>query len=661
MYRLAVTLFMISAFYRASAVAEISDPSNIISSYNKFYLEEVQPQVLNTQGENEYEKAQNLLKKGGVSPKIRSALLRYIALNATDTKIIGDACRETDIQADDFVLQTWCVSSSEIPNTQKRKEVGIILDNSIAKLRGTNVPSLVGGMLLDIIWADNDIVGYRTIYKKVMDVTPRSAKRSILLLKEQLASAYTSPGQSTKLIQEGINILDDIEAEYRRVHEDEEAELIAYNKGIFKLLGLDDYAGALREFQKITPKGQYFVDSKIFSALSLSQLRKNEEASKILRDIDLRSYTDQKRLPFLNCYMSVVKHEINQQEDLGSCVKLPIDTQWEVVLHLTKFLSRRHLGTELELGLWRQFWHFYTDQIVPQKQTEAEGQINAMEFETAKLENQVKDLELKNFQKLKIVFTVTLAAFLMGILFFFRLSRQKAKVEKLQTYIHKSVLNRFLPPTLVDEIINGKSSIESDPREVCITVLFADMVNFTALSGQLGAGISSEILNRFMRQMTEVIFHHGGTIDKFMGDAVMVLFGAPVHAAPVEQTKTSIACAREMLRAMDLMNEGLKQDFQVTVDIRIGINQGPAIVGTFGSEKRSDYTAIGPTVNLASRIEGKAHPHEIMISPEVAKYLHPEEIEQRGLYKLKGVQDEIMLFAVKSADHRMYRTTREAS
>lgn len=284
-----------------------------------------------------------------------------------------------------------------------------------------------------------------------------------------------------------------------------------------------------------------------------------------------------------------------------------------------------------------------------------------MEFETAKLENQVKDLELKNFQKLKIVFTVTLAAFLMGILFFFRLSRQKAKVEKLQTYIHKSVLNRFLPPTLVDEIINGKSSIESDPREVCITVLFADMVNFTALSGQLGAGISSEILNRFMRQMTEVIFHHGGTIDKFMGDAVMVLFGAPVHAAPVEQTKTSIACAREMLRAMDLMNEGLKQDFQVTVDIRIGINQGPAIVGTFGSEKRSDYTAIGPTVNLASRIEGKAHPHEIMISPEVAKYLHPEEIEQRGLYKLKGVQDEIMLFAVKSADHRMYRTTREAS
>ncbi|MDQ3234639.1 MAG: adenylate/guanylate cyclase domain-containing protein [Pseudobdellovibrionaceae bacterium] len=174
------------------------------------------------------------------------------------------------------------------------------------------------------------------------------------------------------------------------------------------------------------------------------------------------------------------------------------------------------------------------------------------------------------------------------------------------------------------------------------------MVGFTALSGQLGASAIADILNRFMQKMTEVIYRHQGTVDKFMGDAVMVLFGAPLPMPEKKQVETAILCAQDMILAMGELNLEFHRNFGVTVDIRIGINQGPAIVGTFGGEKRSDYTAIGPTVNLASRIESTASPHGIMFSAQVAKHLPEEAFESRGLFKLKGIANEIPLFALST-------------
>lgn len=150
-----------------------------------------------------------------------------------------------------------------------------------------------------------------------------------------------------------------------------------------------------------------------------------------------------------------------------------------------------------------------------------------------------------------------------------------------------------------------------------------------------------------MEDVSEVIHEHGGTIDKFIGDAVMVIFGAPVPLTEQIQVEKAVGCAEAMLRAIESLNPSFKTDYGIEVHIRIGINQGPAIVGTFGSERRSDYTAIGPTVNLASRIEGAARPNEILVSSRAARYLPEDALESRGLFELKGIPEPVTLFAVK--------------
>ena len=100
---------------------------------------------------------------------------------------------------------------------------------------------------------------------------------------------------------------------------------------------------------------------------------------------------------------------------------------------------------------------------------------------------------------------------------------------------------------------------------------------------------------------------------------------------------------------MESLNPQFKRDYGIEVHIRIGIHQGQAIVGTFGSERRSDYTAIGPAVNLASRIEGAARPNEILLSAHAAQFLPAGSVESRGDFQLKGIETPVPLLAVRRA------------
>ena len=114
--------------------------------------------------------------------------------------------------------------------------------------------------------------------------------------------------------------------------------------------------------------------------------------------------------------------------------------------------------------------------------------------------------------------------------------------------------------------------------------------------------------------MNEVIFEHGGTVDKFIGDAIMVLFGAPVEESPEKQAHRAARCALAMQDKMKAFNLSWSQEEIPALKMRIGLHQGRAIVGNFGSDQRSDYTAIGPAVNLASRVETAAEPGQIYLS-----------------------------------------------
>ena len=151
---------------------------------------------------------------------------------------------------------------------------------------------------------------------------------------------------------------------------------------------------------------------------------------------------------------------------------------------------------------------------------------------------------------------------------------------------------------------------DSETRRV--TILLSDLRGFTAIAEKLTATDMVAALNRYLSRMTEIILHHGGSIDKFMGDAIMVLFGAP-QALP-NDIEAALACAIEMQLAMDAINAENKLLGMVALYMGIGINTGDVVVGHLGSPLHSEYTVIGDPVNLASRIEAHSLRGQILLS-----------------------------------------------
>ncbi|HYX39554.1 MAG TPA: adenylate/guanylate cyclase domain-containing protein [Oligoflexus sp.] len=647
MRKLLAILILLS--FHQTLNATVADSIEASDKYNKAFEQNFRSSLSEMSGDSP-ERMRKYLARPDLTEEQKYLLKRELSLGLTDsTRELEQSCREVTIREDDYLWAAHCLEFGSLPLTEKRSKLEALFQTAILNHNGTATASRIGARLLDLLWAQNDIAAARLVYKTSLDILPKNALETLAFLKWSLANVYTVPGNSRKTIAEGLDLYIELERIYRSDTDSKDtADLLLYNIGDTKFTSFSDYRGALQEFQKLAPGFQYWIDSRIFSALSLIQLGKPMDARTILDNIDFKDYPMANRIPFLKCYRDIAVQALGDGGDLRSCVNLPADSQLDVIMHITSELSRKNLTTQTEILLWRQFWKFYTSKIIPQLQSHSDQQVDAMELQRAKVESQFKDLELKYFSLLKILFGVSIGGLIFILFFFIRLKKESDKSKKLQTYIHKSVLARFLPPVIVEEIIQGKSRIESKPREEFITVLFSDMVGFTALSGQLGAPSIADILNRFMQKMTEVIYRHHGTVDKFMGDAVMVLFGAPLPMPEKKQVETAILCAQDMILAMGELNLEFHRNFGVTVDIRIGINQGPAIVGTFGGAKRSDYTAIGPTVNLASRIESTANPHGIMFSAQVAKHLPEEAFESRGLFKLKGIANEIPLFALST-------------
>lgn len=230
------------------------------------------------------------------------------------------------------------------------------------------------------------------------------------------------------------------------------------------------------------------------------------------------------------------------------------------------------------------------------------------------------------------------------------LKENERRVAELNTYLTESVLKRFLPPSLVQKAARGELSLDLRPEPKLVTVLFSDIVGFTQLSNTLRSRRIAELLNEYLAEMTHAIFQNGGTVDKFMGDAILAIFGAPEELPPNEQVRRAVASAHAMYDALEKLNErwrsqGITQD----VKFRCGIHQGTAVVGMFGSAERSDYTAIGPSVNIAARIQEAADPDTILVSAAVADYLELGEdpITKFRPLQLKGIDETVLTFAIR--------------
>jgi len=189
--------------------------------------------------------------------------------------------------------------------------------------------------------------------------------------------------------------------------------------------------------------------------------------------------------------------------------------------------------------------------------------------------------------------------------------------------------SRFLPEYVVKQMLENPESFKLGGVNQTITILFADIRGFTSISEHAPPEKIVGLLNRYFSAMTDIIFAHGGTLDKYLGDGLMALFGAPTTTP--EDASNALNAAVAMQRRLLGINMELRQEGLSEVGVGIGLHTGEVTVGYIGSERRSEYTAIGDSVNTASRLESNAKGGEILVSDATAKAarsrykLHPRE------------------------------------
>lgn len=205
--------------------------------------------------------------------------------------------------------------------------------------------------------------------------------------------------------------------------------------------------------------------------------------------------------------------------------------------------------------------------------------------------------------------------------------------------------SRFLPEYVVKQMLENPESFKLGGVSQTITILFADIRGFTRISEHAQPERIVSLLNRYFSAMTDIIFAHGGTLDKYLGDGLMALFGAPT--ATPDDANNAINAAVAMQRRIIGINMELRDEGLPEIGVGMGLHTGEVIVGYIGSERRSEYTAIGDTVNTASRLESNARGGEILISDATAKAARSRyKLQPRDPITVKNRQQPVVLWEV---------------
>lgn len=206
--------------------------------------------------------------------------------------------------------------------------------------------------------------------------------------------------------------------------------------------------------------------------------------------------------------------------------------------------------------------------------------------------------------------------------------------------------SRFLPEYVVKQMLENPESFKLGGVTQTITVLFADIRGFTRISEHAAPEQIVQLLNRYFSAMTDIIFAHGGTLDKYLGDGLMALFGAPTVTP--KDAANAIAAAVAMQRRMLSINDELRAEGFPEIGIGIGLHTGEVIVGYIGSERRSEYTAIGDAVNTSSRLESNAKAGEILVSEVTAQAARSRyQLAPRDPITVKNREQPVPLFEVE--------------
>jgi adenylate cyclase len=209
-----------------------------------------------------------------------------------------------------------------------------------------------------------------------------------------------------------------------------------------------------------------------------------------------------------------------------------------------------------------------------------------------------------------------------------------------------SNFQRYFAPDLAQQIAGAEGKVELGGARRQVVVLFSDIRGFTPLSEQMSPEEIASLLTEYLSEMVAVVFEHGGTLDKFIGDAVMALWGAPLARA--DDADQAVRAAVAMQRRIDWLNGEWRRQGRRTIEVGIGLNAGEVFAGNIGSDQRLEYTVIGDPVNTASRLCSRAGPGEILISEQLFRRLaDPPPVRTLAPMPLKGKARAVPVYSVE--------------
>lgn len=224
-------------------------------------------------------------------------------------------------------------------------------------------------------------------------------------------------------------------------------------------------------------------------------------------------------------------------------------------------------------------------------------------------------------------------------------------LEKHNRFV-RDVFGRFVTDEVAEQLLDTPEGLKLGGEMRTVTVMMSDLRNFTPMSDKLNPDQVVALLNVYLSKMVDVIMKYGGTIDEFIGDAILVIFGAPITEGPEKDAARALACAVEMQLAMDEVNKmvaefGLKEKGIDDLGMGIGLNTGEVVVGNIGSEKRMKFSVVGSPVNLTARIESFTLAGQILISGSTLKALSGRvRVDGRLRVKVKGLNHAVSIYEV---------------
>ena len=222
------------------------------------------------------------------------------------------------------------------------------------------------------------------------------------------------------------------------------------------------------------------------------------------------------------------------------------------------------------------------------------------------------------------------------------------QAQREQSIALSQKLSKYMSPQVWQTIFTGQRDVRLETRRKKLAVFFSDIQGFTELPEEMEPEALTDVLNHYFNEMSQIALKHGGTIDKFVGDSIMIFFGDPTSRGQRADTLACVSMAIDMRKHMKILRQKWRsQGIKTPLQIRMGISTGYATVGNFGAENRMDYTIIGKEVNLASRLEHLAQPGEILVTHEAFALIKDSIMcRDKGELTVKGFSRPIAVYQV---------------